>query len=132
MRQIGIYFLILICLISCKKQDTAQITSIDYSGKYQGQVMVTNSGSNSTFPYDMGIDIYKGNNDTEIKILFGVWLSIATLQGSKFTIQTQTFSGNVIISGNGEFNGTKVTMHYIQGTSLNSLTNSYSGILTKL
>ncbi len=78
----------------------------------------------------MVIDISKGDNSQEIKILFGNWLTKATLNGSKFTIQETTFNG-IVTTGNGEFiSGNKVNISYTQKIG-NSSTANYSGTLTK-
>lgn len=93
--------------------------------------MATYTGGTQTSPYDMVIDISKGDNNQEIKILFGVWLTKATLNGNKFIIQETSFSGPIVTTGNGEFiSGNKVIINYIQKNNSTSGTN-YKGTLTK-
>ena len=133
-------FLSLFYLASCSKKDdsnnsnnTNSTSTTDYSGKYQGptSVKVTASGTVSNQPYDMVIDISKGDNNQEIKILFGVWMTKATLNGTKFTIQQTSFNGPIVTTGSGEFvSGNKVTLNYIQNMS-GIQTINYTGTLTK-
>lgn len=87
------------------------------------------AGSASTQPYDMVVDVSKGDNKNEIKVLFGAWLTPAVLSGNKFTIQQTTFNGPLTTTGHGEFTGDKLIINYIQKAG--GQTNTYSGTLTK-
>jgi hypothetical protein len=125
----------IIMLTSCSKDSSNgdNNSATDYSGKYQGSTSqkVTSSGGTVTQAYDMVIDISKGDNIQEIKILFGSWLTKATLNGNKFIIQETTFNGPIVTNGNGEFiSGNKVNINYTQRIA-NSSTVNYSGTLTK-
>jgi hypothetical protein len=126
-------------LASCSKSNDSNSTTnstnatIDYSGKYQGSTSqkVTAGGISSNQTYDMVIDISKGDNNQEIKILFGVWMTKATLNGTKFTIQETSFNGPIVTTGSGEFvSGNKVTINYTQKMS-GIETINYTGTLSK-
>lgn len=137
MRQITkcIFFsLSLLYLTSCSKNNESNNSPVtDYSGKYQGSTSqkVTSTGGTNTQPYDMVIDISEGDNNQEIKILFGNWLTKATLNGSKFTIQETTFNGPIVTTGSGEFiTGNKVNINYTQRIA-NTQTVNYTGTLEK-
>lgn len=120
-------------LLSCSKDTTDKFPSNDYSGKYHGTTSqkITSSTGTITQPYDMVIDISKGDNDQEIKILFGNWLTKATLVGSQFTIEETTFNGSIVTTGSGEFIGdNKMNIDYTQKIA-NTTTSNYSGTLTK-
>ena len=121
----------IISIASCSKEKTNNSSTTDFSGKYQGPTTskVTAGGQTGTASYDLVLDISKGSNDQEIKILFGNWLTIATLNGNKFTIQPTTFSGPITTTGNGEFSGNKLIINYTQNMS--GQTINYSGTLTK-
>ena len=125
----------LIAFIHCSKSNAnnSQNQTPDYSGKYHGTVTqkVTSGGSVNTQPYDMTIDISKGDSAQELKILFGSWLTLATLNGTKFTIKQTSFSGPIVTTGSGEFiSATELNITYNQvvGGTGNS---NYTGKLTK-
>lgn len=105
-------FIISISLYSCKKDSGSSKTAADYSGKYQGPViMKVNNGTGIyTLPADMIIDITNGASNTEIKFLFQNKLTIGTLTGSKFVLQGVSFSGPITTSGSGEFSDKKLTI----------------------
>jgi hypothetical protein len=133
-------FLSLIYFTSCTKDNdnnnnnNSNSSALSYFGKYQGSTLqkVTSLGGTNTQPYDMVIDISKGDNNHEIKILFGNWLAKATLNGSKFTIQETTFNGSIVTTGSGEFiSGNRVIINYTQRIA-NTTTANYTGTLTKL
>ena len=120
---------------SCSKSNTSNSSNqtVDYSGKYHGTVShkMTSGGSTTTQTYDMTIDISKGDSAQELKILFGSWLTLATQNGTKFTIQQTSFSGPIVTTGSGEFiSATELNINYNQvigGTGINNL----NGKLTK-
>ena len=127
------FSLSLFVLTSCSKDNDNNSSTTDYSGKYQGSTSqkVTSPGGTNTQPYDMVIDISKGDNNQEIKILFGNWLTKATLNGTKFTIQETTFIGPIVTTGSGEFiSGNKLNINYTQKVA-NTSTANYTGTLTK-
>ena len=121
----------IIAFVSCSKGEDNNPATTDFSGKYQGPTTskVTAGGQTNSGSYDLVLDISKGSNDKEIKILFGNWLTIATLNGNKFTIQPTTFSGAFTTTGNGEFSGNKLIINYTQQST--NQTINYSGTLTK-
>lgn len=121
----------IIAFVSCSKGNGNNPSTTDFSGKYQGPTIskVTAGGQTATGSYDLVLDISKGSNDKEIKILFGNWLTVASLNGNKFTIQPTTFSGPITTTGNGEFSGNKLIINYTQNASGETI--NYSGTLTK-
>lgn len=123
---------------SCSKSnsnDNGSAPLSDYSGKYTGptKLNISSVGVSSTIDYDMVVDVSKGESSNEIKILFGSWLTKATLSGTKFQIQETSFNGPIVTTGSGEFSGNKLTIKYVQkvGTSIIQY-NTYTGTLTKL
>ena len=126
------YFLI--NLTSCTKPISNISIAADYSGNYQGSVTLTASNSSNSMsqPYSLVLNISKGSNNGEINILFGnYYLTKAKLTGNKFNIEPTSFSGNMVVSGTGEFiSNSKVNVNYIQNINNMSLA-TYSGILTK-
>lgn len=121
----------IISIASCSKEKNNNSSTTDFSGKYQGPttLKVTGGGQTASIPYDLVLDISKGSNDQEIKILFGNWLTMATLNGNKFTIQSTTFPGQFTTTGNGEFSGNKLIINYTQQSTYQ--TTNYSGTITK-
>ncbi|MBC7425704.1 MAG: hypothetical protein H7321_04130 [Bacteroidia bacterium] len=77
----------------------------------------------------MVIDVSNGEKDQEIKILFGGWLTVADLNGTKFIIQPTDFNGIGRVTGSGEFSGNQMIMNYTQ-TATEQIVN-YSGTLSK-
>lgn len=96
----------------------------------KGLQKLLQTGKRSPQPYNMVLDISKGDNSNEIKILFGSWLTKATLNGNKFTIQETSFPGPITTTGNGEFSGNKLSISYTQKSG-NVQTINYSGTLAK-
>lgn len=129
----NLFFLTVLILFSaCSKKNTNNSLVTDFSGKYEGSttVKVSVNGQTGSQPYNMVLDISKGDNSNEIKILFGSWLTKATLGGNKFIIQETSFPGPITTTGNGEFSGNKLTISYTQKSG-NIQTINYSGTLTK-
>lgn len=127
----SLFFLFtIITIASCTKENNLSSTT-DFSGKYHGPtiVKVSSGGQTVSGPYDLILDISKGTNSQEIKILFGNWLTMATLNGNKFTIQPVTFPGAFTTTGSGEFTGTKLIINYNQQTTNETI--NYSGTITK-
>ena len=126
-----ILFLSVISFISCSKKNADSSSITDFSGKYQGTTTakVTASGLTNSGSYDLVLDISKGSTELEIKILFGGWMTIASLDGNKFIIQPTTFSGPITTTGNGEFSGNTLIINYTQ--IMGTETINYSGTLTK-
>jgi hypothetical protein len=120
------------CTKSSDGPDVENPVSVDYSGTYTGTTTanVTAPGVNSSMPYEMVIKVSKGDKPGEIKLLFGAWLTPATVAGTKFTIQQTSFSGPTVTTGSGSFSGNKMTITYIQ--KISNQTNKYTGTLTKM
>ena len=132
----GIIILILtFTFLSCSRPRGYDIST--YFGKYRGTTTqkITINGQTTTQPYDMVIDISAGDYPQEIEILLGSWLTRATLNGEKFTIQATFFpafdpSQAIHTSGEGLFMDNKVIIHYIQ-EAIGFSTTDYSGTLIK-
>jgi hypothetical protein len=136
MKHTTLLIIIFSLFISCNK--TADTAS--YIGKYNGSTVykqTVNGSVVNTGPYIMTLDVTDGSSSNEIKILFGAWLTKATLNGSSFQIQP-TFFDNVTpslrftITGSGQFNNNKMTIEYIQTFSTANTVVQYNGILDKI
>ena len=122
--------------LSCSRSPRDDIST--YFGKYRGSTIqkMTINGQTTNQTHDMIIDISAGDYPQEIKILFGSWLTKATLDGNKFTIQPTFFSSfdpsqAIATSGEGLFMDDKIIIHYIQEVVAFSTTD-YTGTLIKL
>jgi len=107
--------------------------NIDYSGKYTGNVTLTTTvlGRSGSQPQQLIIDVSKGDTSNQIKILFGGYLSKASLNGKHFTLQP--ISDNYFrITGYGDFlANNQMSITYIQTAINGSETIQYSGTITK-